>query len=246
MTFLHDLKFAVRSLARTKGLTVTVVLTLALGIGANAAIFTPGARRAAAAAGQSRRGPADLHPPERARHRRRERRVLRAGDPGSARAGENAQRVRRFLHHRLHHGRPGRAARGPRGRGRRIVFRCDGPAPGARPAARHARRRPERGRRGGADLSLLDHGLEERSVGARQDRPAGYALGHHRRRAGTVGSVSGGNRDHRQHRDQPASSVGDDGDRARPSHDGAVRPAGARRDSRVGARRTAHRPRERW
>ncbi len=37
--FLRDLKFAVRSLARTKGLTITVVLTLALGIGANAAIF---------------------------------------------------------------------------------------------------------------------------------------------------------------------------------------------------------------
>jgi predicted permease len=36
----HDLKFAVRSLARTKGLSVTVVLTLALGIGANAAIFS--------------------------------------------------------------------------------------------------------------------------------------------------------------------------------------------------------------
>jgi putative ABC transport system permease protein len=40
MTLWHDVKFAVRSLARTKGLTVTVVLTLALGIGANAAIFT--------------------------------------------------------------------------------------------------------------------------------------------------------------------------------------------------------------
>jgi putative ABC transport system permease protein len=40
MTFLSDLKFAVRSLARTKGLTLTVVLTLALGIGANAAIFS--------------------------------------------------------------------------------------------------------------------------------------------------------------------------------------------------------------
>jgi predicted permease len=40
MTFWHDLRFAVRSLARTTGLTVTVVLTLALGIGANAAIFT--------------------------------------------------------------------------------------------------------------------------------------------------------------------------------------------------------------
>src|SRR5713226_7948388 len=38
--FLQDLKLAVRSLARTKGLAVTVVLTLALGIGANAAIFS--------------------------------------------------------------------------------------------------------------------------------------------------------------------------------------------------------------
>src|SRR5277367_2717408 len=38
--FLRDIKFAVRSLARTKGLTVTVIVTLALGIGANAAIFT--------------------------------------------------------------------------------------------------------------------------------------------------------------------------------------------------------------
>jgi putative ABC transport system permease protein len=40
MSFLNDLKFAVRSLARSKGLTVTVILTLALGIGANSAIFT--------------------------------------------------------------------------------------------------------------------------------------------------------------------------------------------------------------
>lgn len=39
-TFVHDLKVAARSLSRTKGLTITVVLTLALGIGANAAIFS--------------------------------------------------------------------------------------------------------------------------------------------------------------------------------------------------------------
>jgi predicted permease len=40
MSFVNDLRIAIRSLARTKGLVVTVVLTLALGIGANAAIFT--------------------------------------------------------------------------------------------------------------------------------------------------------------------------------------------------------------
>jgi predicted permease len=39
-TFFRDLKFAARSLARTKGLTITVVLTLALGIGANSAMFS--------------------------------------------------------------------------------------------------------------------------------------------------------------------------------------------------------------
>jgi predicted permease len=40
MSFLTDFKFALRSLARVKGLTITVVATLALGIGANAAIFS--------------------------------------------------------------------------------------------------------------------------------------------------------------------------------------------------------------
>jgi putative ABC transport system permease protein len=40
MSFVNDLRVAFRSLARTKGLAFTVVLTLALGIGANTAIFT--------------------------------------------------------------------------------------------------------------------------------------------------------------------------------------------------------------
>ena len=40
MTILTDLRFALRSLSRVKGLALTVVATLALGIGANAAIFS--------------------------------------------------------------------------------------------------------------------------------------------------------------------------------------------------------------
>jgi putative ABC transport system permease protein len=40
MSFITDLRFALRSLGRAKGLAVTVIVTLALGIGANAAIFS--------------------------------------------------------------------------------------------------------------------------------------------------------------------------------------------------------------
>src|SRR3954470_17514569 len=40
MPLLTDFKFAMRSLARVKGLAITVVATLALGVGANAAIFS--------------------------------------------------------------------------------------------------------------------------------------------------------------------------------------------------------------
>src|SRR5262249_61033502 len=40
MSLMSDLRFALRSLNRVKGLTLTVVVTLALGIGANAAIFS--------------------------------------------------------------------------------------------------------------------------------------------------------------------------------------------------------------
>ncbi len=40
MSLFSDFRFALRSLARVKGLAITVILTLALGIGANAAIFS--------------------------------------------------------------------------------------------------------------------------------------------------------------------------------------------------------------
>jgi putative ABC transport system permease protein len=40
MSFVRDLRVAVYSLVRTPGLAIAVILTLSLGIGANAAVFT--------------------------------------------------------------------------------------------------------------------------------------------------------------------------------------------------------------
>src|SRR6185369_2262877 len=40
LIFVRDIKAAIRSLLRVKGLSLTVIATLALGIGANAAIFS--------------------------------------------------------------------------------------------------------------------------------------------------------------------------------------------------------------
>ena len=68
MSFLRDLRIAFFSLLRTPGIAITVILTLALGIGANAAIYT------------LVRGVLL----KRTRHRRREHRVFRSGDPGFA------------------------------------------------------------------------------------------------------------------------------------------------------------------
>ncbi len=229
MTLWNDLKFAARSLMRSKGLTVTVVLTLALGIGANAAIFTlvrgvllrPLVNRdenRLIYIRQSARGigfdNATFSVPEIQDLRARVKTLSAFGDfstigftmvglgePREVRAG-----VVGGSYFEVMGLRPVL--------GRLLDKRDDG---------------PERGRRDGADVSFLDHAAEERSVRARENRPAGRAHGHHRGGAGTVGAVSGGDRNHRQRRHQPAPSLRDDGDRAGPSHDGAVRPACARR-----------------
>ncbi len=243
LTFLHDLKFAARSLMRTKGLTVTVVLTLALGIGANAAIFSlvrgvllrPLVNRdedRLIYIRQSARGigveNAAFSVPE--IHDLRDRvKTLSAfgdfstigftmvglGEPREVRAGVVGGSYFEVmgLHPVL---------------GRLLDARDDGP--------------------NAAGAAVLTYrfwttGLKSDPSVLGKAYPARLALGHHRGRAGTVGSVSGGNRNHRQRRHQPASSVGDDGDRTRSSNDGAIRTARARRGSRVGARRAARSPR---
>ncbi len=134
-SILSELKVGARSLARAKGLTVTVVLTLALGIGANAAMFS--LVRAVLLR------PLVNRDEDRLIYIRQS--ALGSGNDNAAfsvpeiddlpRGCKNAELVRRFLHHRFHDGRARRTSLGSGRRSRRIVFPGDGVAPGARPAA---------------------------------------------------------------------------------------------------------------
>ena len=106
MSFVRDLRVAAHSLIRTPGLAIAVVLTLSLGIGANAAIFTlvrgvllkPLVNRDEDRLIYIRQSAPGM--------RRRKRYVFRTRDTGFARERENPERVWRLLRHGLHHDRP--------------------------------------------------------------------------------------------------------------------------------------------
>src|SRR4029450_6707094 len=155
--FLHDLRTALRSLARAKGLTITVALTLALGIGAHAAMFSvvrgvllrPLANRdedRLIYIRQSARGigaeNANFSVPEIRDLRSRVKTLTAFGDFS----------VIEFTMVGLGDPR-GRGG----GRGSRLLLRRDGAPPRAGPPARCDRRRAQRRGCRGSDLQVLDY-----------------------------------------------------------------------------------------
>ena len=232
MSLLTDFRFALRSLARVKGLAITVVVTLALGIGANAAIFSVVRgvllrplvnrdedrliyiRQSAPGIGAEN---ANFSVPEIQDLRARVKTLTAFGDFSTI----------AFTMVGLGEPRVVRAG---------VVGGSYFDVMGLRPVLGRLlgadRRRAAGGGRRGADLSLLDHRVAERPVGDRQDGETRRTLGDDRRRARAVGPLSVGNRDHRQRRHQPPPSGRDDGDRPRASDDRALRPARSRRRPR--------------
>ena len=244
MSFVTDLKFAFRSFTRAKGLALTVIVTLALGIGANAAMFSvvrgvllrPLVNRDESRLiyiRQSAPGIAvenmTFSVPELIDLRSRLKTVTELGDFSTTSftmVGLGEPRVVRS-------GVVGGSFFNVMGlrplRGRLIDATDD--VPNAAPVA------------------VLTHRFWTTALGSDPDvvgktvRLGGGALSDDHRHPRAIGALSDRNRDHRERRHEPAPPVGHDGDGPHASDDGAVRPPGARRGSRGGAHRAAHRVR---
>ena len=158
MSFITDLRFALRSLARVKGLAITVVLTLALGIGANAAIFSV-VRGVLLRPLVNRDEDRLIYIRQSAPgHRDRERHLLGAGDPRPARARQDADAFGDFStieFTMVGLGEPRVVRAGVVGGS---YFEVMGLRPVLGRLLGADRRRAAGGGRGGADASLLDDG----------------------------------------------------------------------------------------
>ncbi len=169
MSLITDFRYAFRSLARAKGLAITVVVTLALGIGANAAIFS-------VVRGVLLR-PLVNRDEDRLIYIRQSAQGL--GQDSVVFSVPEIQDLRARVTTLTAFGEFSTIAFTMVGLGEPRVVRAGvvngsyfdvmGLKPVARPPARPGRRRPERRRRGGADASVLDHHAERRPVGDRQD-----------------------------------------------------------------------------
>ena len=224
----RDMRVALRSLLRAKGLAATVVVTLALGIGANAAIFSVVRgvllrplvnrdedrliyiRQSAPGIGAENM---TFSVPEIDDLKSRVTTISAFGDFSTV----DFTMI----------GLGERAPRGEGGRRQRVVLRRDGPSPGARPPAERADDGPK-----AAGAAVLTHRFWTTSLNSDpavigKTDPPRSAHRHGGRRPRAIGALSGRHRDHRERGDQPASPRGDDGHQPHAPDDGALRPPGA-------------------
>ena len=234
--------FAFRSLLRAKGLTITVVVTLALGIGANAAIFSvvrsvllrPLVNREADRLIYIRQAAQGLaiqnltfSVPEIDDFKSRATTIAAFGDFSTV----------EFT--MIGFGREPRLVRAG------VVNGSFFEVMGLRPVLGRLLTPADDGQ-GAAGAVVLTHRFwkdvlnSDPSVIGQTVRLGGSTRGDRGRRPRALGAVSDRDPDHREHGDEPAPSRRDDEHRPPAPHDGPVRPAGPGRDGGSGSRR-AHR-----
>ena len=234
----RDIKFALRALMRAKGMAATVVVTLALGIGANAAIFSVVRgvllrplvnrdedrllyiRQSAPGIGAEN---TTFSVPEIDDIKSRVTTINAFGDFSTV----DFTMI----------GLGGEPRIVKAGVVSGSFFDGDGTSPGTGPTAECAGRWPERAGRGSSHPPVLDNFARQRPERDRQDGPPRPAQRDGGRRPRAIGALSGSHRDHRERGDQPASPRGDDGHEPHAPHDRALRPPCAGSDDRSGPRR---------
>ncbi len=173
-TLMQDLRAALRGFARNRGFAPAVILTMALGIGANSAIFSVvhGVLLRPLPYAQRRRHPDP--PPAAAARRNPDAGVLAARDGRLPPAVEDARVDRRVSQHVVRAARPRRAGAARDGRCLVELLRPLRRQAGGRPDVPRGRRRARRGCRAGAEQRLLEEPLwrrpTSRRAGVRDER----------------------------------------------------------------------------